>query len=147
MCHKSGLLDPERTTEMAEDEQAIVQELQRIKMEVSNTHFSECPESPADGWVPKYVARMKPRIEDQVSWARGCVDRYKQSPTTRLRDEIHSLRRRIAVIHQDVYLTEQGINIPVLAVHLRESIPCGYRCVFVSLNALSCNLLTFMSSV
>lgn len=132
MCHKSGLLDPERTDEMAQDEQAIIQELQRIKMEVLNAHLNECPSSPADGWVSKYVARMKPRIDDQVHWARGCVDRYKQAPTTRLQDEIHALRRRIAVIHQDVYLTEQGVDIPVLVIYLRESIACGYRYVLSS---------------
>lgn len=126
ICHKSRLLDPERTDEMARDEHDIVKELQRIKTEVSNTHSKEYPNSPIADWVPKYVELMKPRIEQQVNWARGAIKHYKQYPSPQLRDEVHGHRRRIAVIHQDVYLTEQGCDIPALAVQLQESIACGY---------------------
>lgn len=114
---------------MAQDEQDIVNELQRIKMEVSDHHSSQFPNSPLNAWVPKYVERMKPRIQDQVAWAHGYAKRYKQNPTANLRNEVHALRRRIAVIHQDVYLTEQGVDIPAIAIRLQESIACGYRYV------------------
>lgn len=114
---------------MATDEQDIVKELQRMKMEISNTHSSQFPDASVDGWVPKYVEMMEPRIKDQVTWACGAVKRYKESPSARLQDEIHAMRRRIAVIHQDVYLTKQGIDFPILAVGLCESIACGYRYV------------------
>lgn len=127
ICQKSKLLDFERTDEMARDEQDIVEELQRIKMEISNEHFSQFPNSPVDAWVSKYVEKIKPRIQEQVTWAYGYVKCYKLYPTPQLHDEIHAQRRRIAVMHQDVYLTEQGLDIPALVVHLNESIACGYR--------------------
>ena len=81
-----------------------------------------------DLWVTKYIDEIEEMIDNELE----AVQCYKDS-TTDVKgssdwcEEMHTRRRSVAVLHQEIELLRQGLDIPLAAVKANTSITHGNR--------------------
>ncbi|KAK7693037.1 hypothetical protein QCA50_002602 [Cerrena zonata] len=102
ICRKSSVLDPERTQDMIEDEKLLLHDLQELRVHMSNEYFREHPNAAEDGWIPAYTNIVAHQLRVELTWGRRITDQCKEGKKPR--EDIHWMRRRVSIIHQEVFL-------------------------------------------
>ncbi|KAK7683802.1 hypothetical protein QCA50_013178 [Cerrena zonata] len=124
ICRKSGVLDSEYTADMVDDELHLIEDLQDSRVSESSSYFREHPDADEDGWIPTYTNQMEKRLLKEAEWGRRTAHLHKEGKESR--EHVHAMRRRVAIIHQEIYLLRQGLEVPTLAVDANASVACGY---------------------
>lgn len=133
-----GGLDPDRTEDMEEQEHILVLVLQDMRAEYIAEHSDSVEESSDNGWIEKYVDRIKKQIEFELSDARGYIhENVEKKGSVTWKEVVHTFWRRTALYHQEMELIQQGVDIPLLAVHSDSSIGNGNRYAFIVFFKLS----------
>ena len=110
---------------MTDDEYKLVVEIETLKAEVEDDFFWANLASHADdGWIPVYTGRLRERLDTEAELGRSKADLVKESKAPK--EDLHALRRRVAILHQEIHLLEQGPDIPAFAAYHRALVATGY---------------------
>ncbi|KAI0062048.1 hypothetical protein BV25DRAFT_1916343 [Artomyces pyxidatus] len=111
--------DPERTPEMEEAEQELLDKL-------SDLEVAARQEGADSDWVGLYVEKLRPLLSDQLEIARAAMDEVCMD-LARRGQFIHGHRRLVAIIHQDIELLGQGQDASRMASEDRATVMGGCR--------------------
>lgn len=119
---------------MIEHEKSMVDELKDLRARAYRENYEEFPDAEGYGWIGLYVRWITDRLQDEAKVGRLCAAEYKKDRTTRNKATVHTSRRRVALLHQEVELIIQGTDIPGIAADHGESIGGGCRYAFLLLS-------------
>ncbi len=118
IARKSSAVDPERTSQMAEDEHFLNSECMDLKL--SLLRDPDCDS------MAILTQKIKGSIESYCSRAITYIQSSSGSPNT---EAIHAYRRKIAVLHEFLDLHRQGHDAFVLASAWGKTVYSGRRYV------------------
>ncbi|THG94302.1 hypothetical protein EW026_g7144 [Hermanssonia centrifuga] len=104
IVRKSSAVDPERTSQMAGDEDFINGECMDLKLFLLH--------NPDNDNMATFTQKIEGYIESYHSWAIAYLQTSSGSPNT---ETIHAYRRKIAVLHEFLDLHRQGHDAFALA--------------------------------
>ncbi|KAK7683364.1 hypothetical protein QCA50_013626 [Cerrena zonata] len=107
ICRRSGERDPEYTKEMANDEKLLLDDLTQLRVHMSNEYLREHRDADDDGWIPTYTKQVEVQLQVEACWGLRMPELHREGKVPK--EDIHALRRRVAILHQE-----------------RGSIVCGY---------------------
>ena len=138
ICRKSGTLDPERTQDMAAEEQILVDELENLRTLLTSRYFWEHlgDDDEDTGWVPAYTEQVEKQLREDADLGSVIAGKYKDGRAST--QEVHCIRRRIAILHEEIDLWRQGIDIPQLAIEQKVSVAMGYGYVYLLNTYITC---------
>ena len=110
---------------MRDDEYKLVVEIETLKAEVEDDFFwanlASCTD---EGWISIYTGRLRQRLDTEAVLGRSKAALVKEGKA--LKEDLHALRRRVAILHQEIHLLEQGLDIPAFAAYHRALVATGY---------------------
>ena len=126
ICRKSGILDPERTQDMANEEDVLTDQLEDLRRRMASGYFWEHlgNDDEDTGWVPAYTEQVEKQLREDADFGLAIAAAYRDAKASK--EEVHCVRRRVAILHQEMDLWRQGIDVPQLAVEQKASIASGY---------------------
>lgn len=125
ICCKYDKPDAERMEAMVEREQSIVDELKSLQLAAKHKHVQELPEADSDRWIGLYVRWVTDKLWAEVTTGLQSTAEYKEHLTAQNRVIVHASQCRAALLHQEVKLIIQGVDVPTIAVEYGESIGGG----------------------
>ena len=108
---------------MEEEEHVFISILQDTRTECIADYVGA-----GDGWIEAYVNRIKKQIKLELSEVEQYLhENAEMKGSMKWKETTHTFRRRIALHHQEMELIQQGVDIPLAAVHVGTSIANGNR--------------------
>ncbi|KAI0067060.1 hypothetical protein BV25DRAFT_1912396 [Artomyces pyxidatus] len=117
IVYRSREKDPERTPEMEKAELELSDKLSGIE---------EAAREEQPDWVGCYVEKLRPVLAEQLGIARAALDEVCMDLAKR-GEFIHSHRRLVAMVHQEIELFEQGQDASRMAAEDRATVQGGCR--------------------
>lgn len=115
---------------MAEGEERLEQELQLLKgYAMSNAFYTSPHNQTPNLWIQFYIAKMKPTLQDEVRWGLEYTAKYKKLGSVRYVEKVHAQRRRVAIVHQEIHLWQQGSDVFHCAARYQGLVSSGLRSV------------------
>lgn len=114
---------------MADEEESLMEELGRLKRAARQEVSTSFPSAKVEEWIPTYLRWIDHKLCDEVELGHWYVSEYKTHPDVQAKEILHATRRRVAILHQEVDLLEQGPDVYDTAVHYYEMVGGGCRYV------------------
>ena len=143
ICRRDSAKDPQRSEQMKERENSVLNYLKRRKAEYTDKYAYR---NDPNAWIEKYVGELTERIECETGDIRLFLKDPSVTPSNLL-EVVHGSRRMIALHHQERELILQGVEIPSVAFEAKASIAQGIWYSFFLTVYLNTTDIHFIPSV
>lgn len=110
---------------MVNGEETLIEELQQLKRAAQRDCQSWSPQAQAEDWLPTYLRWVDRKLCDVIELGHQYADEYKQCRSAQNKELLHAIRRKAAILHQEIDLLDQGLDAYDTATRYCETVGGG----------------------
>ena len=125
ICCKYDKKDHECMPMMKLLEDDTLDEILELKEIAKREHSEDFPDADAHGWVSTYQWWLKEKLNAKLQIGLRRAALHRAHPTTLQQSAIHASCRTVTILHEELHLIAQGVDIPSVTAKYGETIGGG----------------------